>query len=218
MNLQFFSFSHQTARFSAILIVTTSLNFIGAASASDEPKVGSSSRGATTWAQQCNRCHNMRDPLEFRDDQWRVIVNHMRLRGGMDGQQTRDILAFLQAVNTGYWSQPTITGSAQSTATIAGEAGAANTVRSGHDLYSQACVACHGATGKGSIPGVPDFTAPNGPLAKSDSVLERSILQGVRRDGAPLAMPPQGGDPDVGPMEARVLIEYLRDTFGPSTK
>ncbi len=41
----------------------------------------------------------MRDPKEFRDDLWRPIVYHMRVRGGLTGQETRDILEFLQASN-----------------------------------------------------------------------------------------------------------------------
>ena len=56
-------------------------------------------RGARLWADNCGRCHNMRDPKELRDDQWRAVVSHMRVRGGLTGQETRDILAFLQGSN-----------------------------------------------------------------------------------------------------------------------
>ena len=56
-------------------------------------------RGAQTWADNCARCHNMRDPKELRDDQWRVVVSHMRVRGGLTGQEARDVLAFLQGSN-----------------------------------------------------------------------------------------------------------------------
>ncbi len=56
-------------------------------------------RGARTWADNCSRCHNMRDPKELRDDQWRVVVSHMRVRGGLTGQEARDVLAFLQGIN-----------------------------------------------------------------------------------------------------------------------
>lgn len=56
-------------------------------------------RGAMLWADNCARCHNMRDPKEFRDDQWRVIVMHMRVRAGFTGQDARDMLSFLQASN-----------------------------------------------------------------------------------------------------------------------
>jgi len=60
---------------------------------------GDLGRGVMLWADNCARCHNMRDPKEFRDDKWRVIVTHMRMRAGLTGQDTRDILTFLQAAN-----------------------------------------------------------------------------------------------------------------------
>ena len=63
------------------------------------PPAGDPARGAKVWADNCSRCHNMRDPREFTDGQWQVIVTHMRLRGGLTGQDARDILAFLQASN-----------------------------------------------------------------------------------------------------------------------
>jgi len=56
-------------------------------------------RGAKAWSDNCQRCHNMRDPKEFRDDLWRPIVTHMRVRGGLTGQDSRDILHFLQKAN-----------------------------------------------------------------------------------------------------------------------
>ena len=56
-------------------------------------------RGAQTWANTCSRCHNMRDPKELRDDQWRSAVAHMRVRAGLTGQEARDVLKFLQGSN-----------------------------------------------------------------------------------------------------------------------
>ena len=56
-------------------------------------------RGAQTWADNCGRCHNMRNPKELRDDQWRAAMTHMRVRAGLTGEETRDILAFLQGSN-----------------------------------------------------------------------------------------------------------------------
>lgn len=60
---------------------------------------GDVARGAVTWNENCARCHNMRQPNEFRDDQWHVIANHMRLRAGLTGQETRDVVRFLQQSN-----------------------------------------------------------------------------------------------------------------------
>lgn len=56
-------------------------------------------RGAQTWADNCARCHNMRSPKELRDEQWRAVMAHMRVRAGLTGDEARDILAFLQGSN-----------------------------------------------------------------------------------------------------------------------
>lgn len=56
-------------------------------------------RGAGTWANTCSRCHNMRNPKELRDDQWRAAIAHMRVRAGLTGQEARDVLIFLQGSN-----------------------------------------------------------------------------------------------------------------------
>lgn len=56
-------------------------------------------RGAKAWADTCQRCHNLREPKDFRDEQWAVIMSHMRIRAGLTGQETRDILKFLQGSN-----------------------------------------------------------------------------------------------------------------------
>lgn len=81
-------------------------------------------------------------------------------------------------------------------------------------LYAQTCIACHGANGKGAIPGVPDLTAPGGPLAtKSDEDLARSILNGLQSRGSPMTMPPRGGNPMLSAEDAAALVSYLRERF-----
>lgn len=70
-----------------------------AAAAEPQPDPAAFARGARAWAEQCARCHNMRDPRELRDDQWRAVVTHMRVRVGLTGEQARDILRFLQESN-----------------------------------------------------------------------------------------------------------------------
>ena len=67
--------------------------------AADFPEKGDFITGAKAWAENCNRCHNLRDPKELSDDQWITAMFHMRLRGGLTGQETRDILTFLQQSN-----------------------------------------------------------------------------------------------------------------------
>ena len=55
--------------------------------------------GAKTWADNCARCHNMRDPKSLRDDQWRAAVAHMRVRAGLTGEEAENVLVFLQQSN-----------------------------------------------------------------------------------------------------------------------
>ena len=53
------------------------------------------SRGAEAWVENCGKCHNYRDPQEFRSDKLRAIMSHMRVQARLSGQTIRDILAFL---------------------------------------------------------------------------------------------------------------------------
>ncbi len=73
--------------------------FAANASAADYPPKGDPVRGVRAWADNCGRCHNIRDPKELRDDQWITTMHHMRVRAGLTGQQMRDILTFLQQSN-----------------------------------------------------------------------------------------------------------------------
>jgi mono/diheme cytochrome c family protein len=168
-----------------------------------DSKAGNVSHGSVTWSQNCARCHEMRSPTEFRDDLWKPIVTHMRIRAGLTGQQQRDVLAFLQASNHPFATQPPITGD-----------NAPGTGLSGKQIYDQTCVACHGADGTGGMPGVPDFTNPAGALSKSDDVLMQNILGGFQSPGSPMAMPAKGGNPDLNAADASAVLDYLRGSFG----
>ena len=55
--------------------------------------------GARTWAQNCMRCHNVRDPQERSDREWEVIVHHMRVRANLTAEEHRLIVEFLKAAN-----------------------------------------------------------------------------------------------------------------------
>ena len=83
--------------------VVISMVITGAASynvyAQSTDTEGDITRGAKAWADNCTRCHYTRDPKELRDDQWRTTVYHMRVRALLTGQETRDILKFLQESN-----------------------------------------------------------------------------------------------------------------------
>jgi hypothetical protein len=59
------------------------------------PKKG----GAQLWAENCSRCHNAPPPDRYSDAQWEVVVDHMRLRANLTGQEARQIAEFLEASN-----------------------------------------------------------------------------------------------------------------------
>ena len=64
------------------------------------------------------------------------------------------------------------------------------------------------------IPGVSDFTKTDGPLAKSDEELAKSIAEGLATPGAALSMPAKGGNPSLTDGDISSLIAYLRSKFG----
>lgn len=97
---------NRTKRRSASLLasVTACFLFISPAISADEnemkgPDPEQIARGANAWAEVCNRCHNLRDPVEITDEDWIVSVTHMRVRANLPGQLARDIEAFLKASN-----------------------------------------------------------------------------------------------------------------------
>lgn len=161
---------------------------------------GDFARGSKSWSENCARCHNMRSPSELRDDQWVTSVFHMRVRAGLTGQETRDILAFLQASNGKIVNN---TSPVQNVAVIS--AGA-----SGEQIYQNNCTACHGVNGKGNIPGVPDFSDKNGRLTKSDNELLNNVINGLQSTGSLMAMPPKGGNANLTETEIRSALDYIR--------
>jgi cytochrome c5 len=51
---------------------------------------------AELWSQSCSRCHNARDPAYYTPGQWTLVMQHMRTRGYLTGDETRRIAAFLR--------------------------------------------------------------------------------------------------------------------------
>lgn len=98
----------------------------------------------------------------------------------------------------------------------AGNMGADELAR-GKAIYEQTCIACHGAKGKSSIPGVVNLTQKGGPLTKSDEELFSSIKGGLQRPGATMTMPPKGGNPNLTDQDVSSVLKFLRREFQPKS-
>ncbi len=55
--------------------------------------------GAKLWAQNCIRCHNIRNPVSLSDRQWEIVLHHMRVRANLTADEHALILEFLKAAN-----------------------------------------------------------------------------------------------------------------------
>ena len=97
---------------------------------------------------------------------------------------------------------------------LVGVGGTALAASHGKSVYEQTCIACHGADGKGSVPGAPDLTRKSGPLAKPDDVLFKNVKSGFQTPGSPMAMPPKGGNPALRDDDIKAVINYMRKAFG----
>ena len=86
-------------------------------------------------------------------------------------------------------------------------------VANGQRQYEETCVACHGEKGKGTMPGIPNFTSRKSPLKKADAVLIKNIIEGIERPNADLAMPPMGGNPDLTEQDVRDILAYMQKAF-----
>tara|TARA_R100000687_G_scaffold6034_4_gene5649 strand:+ start:1084 stop:1629 length:546 start_codon:yes stop_codon:yes gene_type:complete len=170
----------------------------------DYPEAGDFSAGSKAWSENCTRCHNMRSPRDLRDDQWVTSVFHMRVRAGLSGQETRDILTFLQSSNA--IADNIEIGQVNSSAAEYSDI-------SGKQIYENNCIACHGANGKGNIPGVPDFSAKDGRLLKDDNELLSSIIGGIQSPGSSMPMPPRGGNSRLSNSELDAALKYIRKSF-----
>lgn len=83
----------------------------------------------------------------------------------------------------------------------------------GEIVYNGTCIACHGADGAGSLPGVPDLNDKAGVFAKTDALLLRSLLDGVQGPDSPIAMPAKGGNPALTEDDLKAVLTYMRQSF-----
>lgn len=182
-----------------IKAATASLMIFSSMLSAAEP--GDISRGSVDWANNCARCHNMRSANDFRDDEWAPIMTHMRLRAGLSGQQTRDILAFLQSSNNKPIESASVLPNTSNLISLSGKA-----------IYNKTCIACHGANGEGAINGVPKLSERL-PLS-SDEVHLQHIKNGLLSPGSPMAMPANGGNPNLTDEDITAVLNYIEKEFG----
>ena len=55
--------------------------------------------GENVYQANCGKCHYERNATERSDDEWAVIVTHMRVRGGLTAKESRAVLEYLQENN-----------------------------------------------------------------------------------------------------------------------
>jgi len=186
---------------SLLVLATTNVN------AQSYPESGDFAKGAQTWADNCSRCHNMRDPKDLRDDQWITTVYHMRIRAGLTGQQTRDILTFLQQSNNKTVEVKKAKENKEANSEVVSSG------LTGEQIYTQTCIACHGGNGAGMVPGAPNFPSKDSPLTKSDAELIKNITNGFQTPGSPMAMPAKGGNAQLNAEDIRNVLKYIREKF-----
>jgi mono/diheme cytochrome c family protein len=101
--------------------------------------------GARVYGAVCGRCHNARSPLERSDRDWVTIMNQMRVRANMTGNQYRAVLAFLQATNTNPDESAGVPSAQAATAAFSDSVSTDPAVIArGESLVQQkACLGCH---------------------------------------------------------------------------
>lgn len=183
---------------------------------SPAPDAAQFARGAKQWQLVCGSCHNLRSPSELSNAEWEVAMGQMRVRAGLTAAQTRDITAFLKASNVtvAMQSQPTPASIHTEAVDVTSAVSPPDVLAAGSAIYHQTCVACHGADGKGVIPGAPDFTDPTGVLNLPEEHLEGAIENGMKSPGAPIAMPPKGGNASMTKQDIHSVLVYLHHAFG----
>ncbi|MCW8400468.1 c-type cytochrome [Legionella sp. PATHC038] len=205
------------SRFWIKLVLITGILFINEPSIAYAGKLFSKmgmhqKTGVQLWADNCARCHNNRAPTEFTPNQWNTIMLHMRIQGGLTGEEAKEVLAYLTDASLSEFKTGTTTTASQQNNQ---ESQAAKTnitktgkpTASGKDIYQKNCVACHGVDGKGTSPAFPDFTKKGGVLSKSSSVLLQNTIKGIG------GMPPKGGNPSLSDDDLKAALDYIESTF-----
>ena len=156
---------------------------------SDNSKSSKEMSGVEIWANNCMRCHSLRDASTQTKAEWRVITQHMRLRGNLTGEESRKVLAFLESgaadaiieKKSRNNEEETEGGIDRVAAILELEA----KLKNGTKTYQTYCAACHGASGAGDglvaagmNPAPASFLKKGSMNAKSDAEVVKVILDG----------------------------------------
>lgn len=171
----------------------------------DYPEEGDFSKGSKAWSENCARCHNMRNPTDLKNGLTSLF--HMRVRAGLTGQETRDIVTFLKGINT-YSRRESV-----SNVMVRSSVTDVQDTLSGKRIFENNCMACHGADGRGSLPSVPDLTKKNGRLTKKDSELLSNIINGYQSADSLMPMPPRGGNSQLSDADLNAALKYIKASF-----
>ncbi len=95
-------------------------------------------------------------------------------------------------------------------AALAGAAATSLAAPTGKEVYEATCIACHGADGKGAIPGVPDL---RGPMKAGDELILKRLRDGYQSPGSPMAMPAKGGNASLTDGDLKAVIIYMRKSL-----
>ena len=79
----------------------------------------------------------------------------------------------------------------------------------GERLYMQHCSVCHGPSGEGAMPGVPDLTPRPGRLEQPASMLVGKVMEGITAPDGSVVMPARGNGV-LTRAQAVVIIEYMK--------
>lgn len=82
-----------------LALTFVSFLFIIFISPSEVKTQGKELTGAEVYAANCGKCHSERYPTERTDEEWKVIVNHMRVRAGLTAKEAKLVLQYLQENN-----------------------------------------------------------------------------------------------------------------------
>lgn len=82
-------------------LLVIALTAVGCAGPSTQGSASQSRRadaeqGAEIWRTTCYRCHNRRPATEFSEEEWAVLVDHMRTRANLTRGEADAVTTFLQ--------------------------------------------------------------------------------------------------------------------------